>query len=229
MLIRLTILSLLCLSLSTLSTEASGPRVELDDLMSPSEIYEELQQEVDLFSSEATSSEVRLRIFIDKSKQRLWVEEDGQITHSWLVSTGTEIEKCAPTKCYVATTPVGEYTPFRMHEKYTSKLWDARMDFAIFFNGGIALHATYGENVSKLGTRQSGGCIRQKEDNAMILFSLVNYYGMSATRVIVSENFDVNPIVSHQEPAAPAPVKQKEKKKKCQLLDNLFKKKGCSF
>lgn len=229
MLIRLTILSLLCFSLSTLSTEASGPRVELDDLMSPSEIYEELQQEVDLFSTEATSSEVRLRIYIDKSKQRLWVEEDGQITHSWIVSTGTEIEKCAPTKCYVATTPVGEYTPFRMHEKYTSKLWDARMDFAIFFNGGIALHATYGENVSKLGTRQSGGCIRQKEDNAMILFSLVNYYGMSATRVIVSENFDVNPIVADQEPAAPAPVKKKEKKKKCQLLDNLFKKKGCSF
>jgi lipoprotein-anchoring transpeptidase ErfK/SrfK len=232
MLIRLLLLTLAIFSVTAISVEAnspSSPRVELDDLMSPAEILEELEQEVDLFSANPTSAEVRLRILVDKSQQRLWVEEDGQITHSWLISSGSELEKCAPTKCYVATTPAGEYVPFRMHEKYTSKLWDARMDYAIFFNGGIALHATYGENVAKLGTRQSGGCIRQKEENASFLFSLVNYYGMESTRVIVAENFGLYDQPSTRPPLDIRPKKVEEKKKNCFLLDNLFKKKGCSF
>jgi lipoprotein-anchoring transpeptidase ErfK/SrfK len=120
---------------------------------------------------------------VDKSQQRLWVYEDGVETGSWLVSTGLEKQKCAPSRCYIARTPTGQWTPKRMFYTYTSQLWNARMDRAIFFTGGIALHATYGENIAKLGTKASGGCVRQSPENADKLFRLVKSYGMGNTLI----------------------------------------------
>jgi len=74
-----------------------------------------------------------------------------------------------------------------MEYTWTSTIYDARMDRAIFFNGGIALHATYDGNISLLGTRQSHGCIRQSPENADILYALVKQYGQSNTVIIVQE------------------------------------------
>jgi lipoprotein-anchoring transpeptidase ErfK/SrfK len=130
----------------------------------------------------------RLFVHVSKGQQILYVYEDGRLTGSWPVSTGTEGRKCAPTgRCYIAHTPTGTFTPKRMHERYTSRLWNARMDFAIFITGGVALHATYGDNVSILGKRVSGGCIRQSPENAERLFRLAQHYGPRNTRVRVSE------------------------------------------
>jgi lipoprotein-anchoring transpeptidase ErfK/SrfK len=179
----------------TAHTVAEASRLELDDLASPSQIAEELRRTAPETIDDGIPAlaEPRMRIFVDKSQQFLWVEEDGYVTGRWWVSTGTEQKKCPPnSSCYVATTPVGVWSPYRMHEKYTSKLWDARMDYAIFFNGGIALHATYGENVLKLGTRQSGGCIRQDEPDAIWLFQRVKDYGMKNVQVIVQERYGAN-------------------------------------
>jgi lipoprotein-anchoring transpeptidase ErfK/SrfK len=164
-----------------------GP-TDLSDYLSPEELEAEMALEGDEIF-EPTSSQVRLQVFVDKRTQRLYVFEDGYKTGEWLVSTGTEQTKCAPGRCYRARTPVGTFTPYRMHAKYTSKLWNARMDDAIFITGGIALHATYNENIANLGTRASGGCIRQHPTNADRLFQLVRGYGMGATRVYVREAF----------------------------------------
>ncbi len=50
------------------------------------------------------------------------------------------------------------------------------MPFAVFFIGGIAIHATTPSHFSMLGKRDSGGCARLHPDNAKILFGLVEQY-----------------------------------------------------
>jgi lipoprotein-anchoring transpeptidase ErfK/SrfK len=167
--------------------ESYAAPADLDEALSPEELEAELAQDPDAeYAPPAAALAPRLVVVVDKSEQKLYVYEDGQLTGSWLVSTGTETRRCAPTgRCYKATTPVGSFRPYRMHHKYTSRLWEARMDRAIFIVGGIALHATYGDNVSKLGTKQSGGCIRQAPENADRLFRLVKQYGMGNTLVKV--------------------------------------------
>lgn len=163
---------------------------QLEELLSPEELEAEMaaDPEAIIDNSPLASFAPNVYVVVDKSEQRLTVWENGRAVGSWAVSTGTETRKCAPTgRCYRAHTPTGSFRPFRMHHRYTSRLWQARMDRAIFIVGGIALHATYGENVSKLGTRQSGGCIRQAPGNADRLFRLVKKYGMGNTLVKVQE------------------------------------------
>lgn len=134
-----------------------------------------------------------LYIIVSKKQQRLWIYENGSQTHSytWLVSTGSETKKCPPQKgseCYIALTPNGEFTPDRAYRHYKSKQWKAKMDFAVFFNGGIALHATYGEeHLNMLGKKDSGGCVRQRESDAEITFNTVKKHGLEQTRVIVQD------------------------------------------
>ncbi|MCO5142143.1 MAG: L,D-transpeptidase [Oligoflexia bacterium] len=170
--------------------QAKADEMELFDILSPAEIAQELMNEVDdtsFFEAIPTASKPRVYVLVDKSQQRQWVYVDGSLYDSWAVSTGTEKRKCAPSRCYRAGTPTGEWTPYAMYAKYTSRLWNARMDRAIFITGGIALHATYGENISMLGRRASGGCVRQHPDNADRLFQLVKRYGMKNTRVRIQE------------------------------------------
>ncbi|MCO5141477.1 MAG: L,D-transpeptidase [Oligoflexia bacterium] len=209
---------------------AKAARVELDDLASPDQILQEImenQPELIDLDAEATASKPRLKIYIDKARQFLWTEEDGIVTNKWLVSSGKEVLKCPPNgDCYMADTPDGTFVPFRMEEFYTSKLWDARMDYAIFFNGGIALHATYGENIGLLGTKQSGGCIRQAEEDAKYLFHMVNYYGMKNTRVIVGENIGLHIRSPREQRRICTPKETREiirgKKINCELAGGLY-------
>lgn len=167
----------------------------LEDLMSPEDIAAELQQQDleallsggDFFPRSTPTAIGNLFVLVDKSEQRLWVYENGQMTNTWLVSTGSNARKCPPTRttCYIARTPVGTFKPQRMHARYTSQLWRARMDWAIFIYGGIALHMT--EDVGRLGTPASGGCIRQHNSDAEKLFRLVQAYGMANTTVQIRE------------------------------------------
>lgn len=189
-LLTLAIFGALCLPTFSQANDAAWNEgeVELFDVASPEEIAAELMDE-DFGAVDAlpTAGAPRLYVLVDKSKQRLWVFEDGVETGTWLVSTGTEKQKCAPSRCYIARTPVGQWTPKRMYYNYTSNLWKARMDRAIFITGGIALHATFGENIALLGTRASGGCVRQSPENADKLYSMVKAYGMGNTLVRIQE------------------------------------------
>ena len=163
-------------------------QADLSDLISPEQLADEIMNsdEGEIIGEPTADDVVRLRVIVDKSEQRLWIYEDGVLTNSWLVSTGAEIRKCPPNnRCYFASTPTGTFTPKRMHYTYHSSLWDARMDRAIFFVGGIALHATYGDNIRLLGRKASGGCVRQSPQNADRMFRLVQYYGPKNTRITV--------------------------------------------
>ena len=113
-------------------------------------------------------------ILVDISDQSMAVRVDGQLKHTFDVSTGR--------KGY--TTPTGAYGVTRMYRKYHSKKYDgAPMPYSIFFHGGYAIHGT--TDLKRLGRIASHGCVRLHPDNAKALFALVKEIGGENTRIWV--------------------------------------------
>ena len=114
---------------------------------------------------------------INKSTQTMRVYVDGNLRHSWKVSTGR--------RGY--NTPVGQWRPKylkRMH--YSRKYNNSPMPYSIFYKGGYAIHGT--NALKRLGRRASHGCVRLHPANAKALFSLVRKHGKASTRIIVSNS-----------------------------------------
>lgn len=96
-------------------------------------------------------------------------------TYLWKVSTGK--------KGYA--TPTGTWSPTWLSIGHKSKTYDnAPMPFAVFFTGGYAVHAT--DAVAKLGQPASHGCVRLARDNAAMFFDLVDTYGKSNTKIVIT-------------------------------------------
>ncbi len=74
------------------------------------------------------------------------------------------------------------------------------MPYAIFFNRGIAIHAT--SNVEELGTPASGGCVRVETTNAAALWNLIRSIGTSNTVIVVE---DLEPVSPSPDPALVRP------------------------
>ena len=58
--------------------------------------------------------------------------------------------------------------------------WDQSMPYAMFFNWekhgdqtGLAIHAAVGDDIAKLGSRASAGCVHLSPDNARLLYHLI--------------------------------------------------------
>ncbi len=115
--------------------------------------------------------------------QTMQVYINGQLTYTWKVSTGREMmEKRKNGKVGPTTTPVGYFRPTFITRLHKSQTWLADMPYAVFFNGGIATHAT--SAVDQLGKRASGGCIRLSLENAKIFFNLVKNAGVKSVPTI---------------------------------------------
>ena len=116
-----------------------------------------------------------LSINIDKSSQRMTVSRDGEVLHTWPVSTGRNGRD----------TPSGSWKPFRMEKDHYSEEWDnAPMPNSIFFTKtGHAIHGSF--EVKKLGTAASAGCVRLAPQNAEILWGLVKKEGLPNVKVAV--------------------------------------------
>ena len=111
---------------------------------------------------------------VDVSKQTMTVSENGQVVHSWRVSTGK--------KGY--NTPRGSYRPTRMHRMWYSRKYDnSPMPHSVFFRGGYAIHGT--NYVKSLGRPASHGCVRLAPGNARAFYNLVRAHGAGNTRIIV--------------------------------------------
>ncbi|MEM8685788.1 MAG: L,D-transpeptidase [Pseudomonadota bacterium] len=109
---------------------------------------------------------------IDLSKQRMNVVVNGEVVHSWKISSGR--------RGY--TTPTGSYYPYRMHKMWYSRKYDnAPMPHAVFFRGGYAVHGT--KSISRLGRPASHGCIRLHPANAKKFYDLVRQHGRNRTLV----------------------------------------------
>lgn len=119
------------------------------------------------------SADVLIRV--NKDRQQMAVAVDGQVRHTWPVSTGGD----------GYDTPGGSYRPLRMEKSHFSREWDnAPMPNAIFFTStGHAIHGT--THGRSLGRAVSHGCVRLSLRNASTLFGLVKAQGMGNTRVVV--------------------------------------------
>jgi lipoprotein-anchoring transpeptidase ErfK/SrfK len=117
----------------------------------------------------------RVQVRIDLSTQRMTVAIDGRAAHSFAISSGRA--------GYI--TPTGSFRP-----QWTARMWHSRkydnapMPHAVFFNGGIAVHATTATGM--LGRPASHGCIRLAPANAQTFYNVVHRYGMGETRIVVA-------------------------------------------
>lgn len=113
---------------------------------------------------------------VDLRSQTMTVSEDGVFKYRWKVSTAR--------RGYV--TPTGSYTAKWLSKDHRSKKYDdAPMPYAVFFNGGYAVHGTY--EVRHLGQPASHGCVRLEPRNAATFFSMTSDVGLSNTRIVISE------------------------------------------
>lgn len=115
-----------------------------------------------------------LRIDIDLTRQRMTLSEYGKQVGSWPISSGAEGYR----------SPTGTYRPIWQSKMWYSKKYDnAPMPHAIFFSGGVAMHAT--QSIAMLGRPASHGCIRQSPANAATTYKLVTKHGNAHTRIVV--------------------------------------------
>jgi lipoprotein-anchoring transpeptidase ErfK/SrfK len=67
---------------------------------------------------------------------------------------------------------------------YSIKYDNAPMPYAIFFNGGYAIHGT--DHVKRLGRPASHGCVRLHPRNAAALYARVRQAGRNNTRISIA-------------------------------------------
>jgi lipoprotein-anchoring transpeptidase ErfK/SrfK len=174
----------------------TAPLEHVDEL-SPAEILDGLPSD-ELPSVEAASKTAvapRLVITVHKSiyaashgaqKQFLSVALDGKVIHNFPCSTAKERRVVSPSgRVYYARTPSGTFPVTHMDKNYYSRTWKVRMPFAVFFHGGVAIHATSPSHYAELGKPASGGCVRLGRTNAQTVYDLVTQVGASRTRIVV--------------------------------------------
>ena len=123
-------------------------------------------------AAEAATLVARISI----ADQKMTVYKNGFAKYTWPVSTAR--------RGYY--TPVGDYTAKWASKNHRSKKYDnAPMPFAIFFNGGYAVHATF--DLKRLGRPASHGCVRLHPDNAATFFQLALQEGLGNTEIIIRQ------------------------------------------
>ncbi len=123
---------------------------------------------------------------VNKDDQRLYLYIDGKVVDTFKVSTGSTRHE----------TPTFDMQPKGpIFQKYTSKKYPGgnynglgNMPYAIFIQGGYALHGTTRGNIPRLGRKASHGCVRLHPDNAKILNELVRKAGLENFWVTIEEN-----------------------------------------
>jgi lipoprotein-anchoring transpeptidase ErfK/SrfK len=140
-----------------------------------------------LYVSKADSGPWAQRMYVFQKQ----ANGDLNLLYNWPVSTGREQLELNPEGHKLTTdTPAGYYQldPHRSYEQYTSSEWGQKMPYAMFFNWvkdgnqtGLAIHAASGDDVAKLGSRASAGCVHLSEDNARTLFAMIHaqYKGLA--------------------------------------------------
>lgn len=120
-----------------------------------------------------------------KSTQTAYLYIDGQASDAWKVSTGA-VGHGTPN---FETHPNG-----RIYDTYSSNTFPGgdykglgNMPYAVFIQGGFAVHGTPAGNWPKLGRRASHGCIRVHPDNARTFNRLVRQHGIAQTWITVQD------------------------------------------
>ena len=138
----------------------------------------ESQANFSLFSIFGPRVQVIATVSVKQQQMYLEVNEDGHTKTAmiWKVSTGKP----------GLDTPQGAFRPTWLDANHKSDEYeDAPMPYAVFFSGGYAVHAT--EFTKRLGTPASHGCVCLSLENAQTFFNLVKTYGMTNTKIVVTE------------------------------------------
>jgi lipoprotein-anchoring transpeptidase ErfK/SrfK len=113
------------------------------------------------------------RVSIDEQRMRLY--HDGNLHAEWPVSTARKGR----------VTPKGTFKPYWLSKHHRSSRYNnAPMPFAVFYDGNYAVHGT--DQIEKLGTRASAGCVRLHPDNAAFVFAIAQTHGLDALRIVIS-------------------------------------------
>jgi lipoprotein-anchoring transpeptidase ErfK/SrfK len=119
-----------------------------------------------------TAARADVLVQIDKSSQRMSVSVDGAMRYNWPVSTGR----------HGYGTPSGVFHPQMLARRWFSRKYHhSPMPYSIFFYHGFAIHGT--NEISRLGSPASHGCVRLHPSHAAVLFSLVQHAGARSTRI----------------------------------------------
>lgn len=118
-----------------------------------------------------------------KSEQKLYLYINGTLTATWAVSTGIPGRE---------TPLLNSHPDGRIYQHYTSTKYPGgnyqnlgNMPYAVFIQGGFAIHGTGTSNWPKLGHKASHGCIRIHPDNAKYFNGLVQTAGVENVWVSV--------------------------------------------
>ncbi len=111
---------------------------------------------------------------VDVSTQTMTVIYNGQVTYRWPVST-------ARAGKY---TPRGAWSAKWLSRNHRSSLYNnAPMPYSIFFSGNYAIHGT--DQISRLGSPASAGCVRLHPEHAAVLFQLTQQVGKRNMKVVI--------------------------------------------
>ncbi|MES2965479.1 MAG: L,D-transpeptidase [Bdellovibrionota bacterium] len=115
-------------------------------------------------------------IQVYKPTQTAYLYINGNLQYTWAVSTGTPDRE---------TPRFDRHPNGRIYDRYTSSKfpggdWNGlgNMPYAVFIDGGFAIHGTGTGNWKRLGRKASHGCIRLHPDNAIIFNRLVRQQGI---------------------------------------------------
>lgn len=127
----------------------------------------------------------KLIVIVNKRDDPFWgrgqtmrVYQRGQpgLHYYWLISTGRK----------GFDTPAGYYRPQAFSSRHYSSKYDAPMQWAVFFNRGMALHSSLDRQAMKeMGHEAaSHGCVHVEDYRAQELFHLVGHSGYGSVDVI---------------------------------------------
>lgn len=120
----------------------------------------------------ASAASIVARVSI--SEQKMTVIQNGRVIHRWDVSTARRGK----------VTPMGQWSAKWLSRNHRSSRYNnAPMPYAIFYNGNYAVHGT--DQIGRLGSPASAGCIRLHPGNAAKLFSLTQRVGLKNVRIVV--------------------------------------------
>jgi lipoprotein-anchoring transpeptidase ErfK/SrfK len=124
---------------------------------------------------------------IDLSRQTMTVRDTSGELYRWPISSARA----------GYTTPTGTFTVTWTSRLHYSRQYDwAPMPHAVFFNQGVAVHAT--NAVGNLGRPASHGCVRLAPQNARTFYDLVSAHGMTVTQITVRGKPPYSPMVAQQ-------------------------------
>jgi hypothetical protein len=120
-----------------------------------------------------------------RSTQTLYLYVRGNVVATWKVSTGV------PGR---GTPNFDRHPNGRIYDRYTSSKFPGgdyqnlgNMPYAVFIEGGFAIHGTGTSNWPKLGKKASHGCIRIHPDNGRYFNRLVRQAGIKNVWITVQE------------------------------------------